>query len=278
MGWTAIFKRQASRVDRTASPPAADAVQQARTRARRRLIGAFVLVVIGVIGFPLLFESQPRPVPVDIPIDVPRRDAVVPLPSPAKMVAPARRAQPVVVEASSPAASSVPMTSAPAITTPSASNSSAGGAAQASPPTDAASAIDGRQSEPRVAAASAPAAAPAPASTAARTPSKPAAPVPAPREAARASTPPESSKPAAQTAPKDQRFVVQAGAFSDQQSARETRQKLERLGLKTYTQAAETSSGKRVRVRAGPYATREEAEKALAKARAAGLTAVVLTL
>ena len=68
MGLLSIFRKKASKPSKTA-PAAlgADTVQQARTRARRRLIGAFVLVVLGVIGFPLLFETQPRPIPVDIP-------------------------------------------------------------------------------------------------------------------------------------------------------------------------------------------------------------------
>ena len=42
-----------------------------RKRARHRLIGAGVLVLIGVIGFPLLFDTQPRPIAVDIPIEIP---------------------------------------------------------------------------------------------------------------------------------------------------------------------------------------------------------------
>ena len=54
----------------------ADAVQQARTRARQRLIGAIVLLAIGIIGFPLVFETQPRPIPVDVPIEIPGRDAL----------------------------------------------------------------------------------------------------------------------------------------------------------------------------------------------------------
>src|SRR4051794_22210996 len=48
-------------------------VEAARTQARRRLIGAVVLLAIGVVGFPLIFETQPRPVAVDIPIEVPAR-------------------------------------------------------------------------------------------------------------------------------------------------------------------------------------------------------------
>ena len=68
------------------------------------------------------------------------------------------------------------------------------------------------------------------------------------------------------------------GAFADAEAARETRQKAEKLGLKTYTQVAQTSSGSRIRVRIGPFTSRADADAALAKASAAGLTAVVLTL
>ena len=50
-----------------------------RRRARHRLIGAGVLVLIGVVGFPLLFDTQPRPVAVDIPIEIPDRNKVKPL-------------------------------------------------------------------------------------------------------------------------------------------------------------------------------------------------------
>ena len=74
------------------------------------------------------------------------------------------------------------------------------------------------------------------------------------------------------------RFVVQVGAFADAEAARETRLKVERLGFKTYTQVAQTPSGSRIRVRVGPFASRGEADAALAKAKAAGMAAVVLTL
>jgi DedD protein len=76
----------------------------------------------------------------------------------------------------------------------------------------------------------------------------------------------------------EQRFVVQVGAFADAEAARETRKNVEKLGLKTYTQIAQTPSGNRIRVRVGPFASRGEAEAALAKAKAAGLAAVLLTL
>ena len=44
--------------------PMSDAdIEQARVKARRRMIGMAVLVGVGVIGFPWLFETQPRPLP-----------------------------------------------------------------------------------------------------------------------------------------------------------------------------------------------------------------------
>ena len=46
-------------------------IEAVRRRARHRLIGAAVLVLLGVLGFPLLFDTQPRPISVDIPIEIP---------------------------------------------------------------------------------------------------------------------------------------------------------------------------------------------------------------
>jgi len=72
--------------------------------------------------------------------------------------------------------------------------------------------------------------------------------------------------------------VVQFGAFADVNAARETRQKAERMGLKTYAQQVDTPQGKRIRVRLGPYADKAEADKAAASLRKAGLPGAVLTL
>jgi DedD protein len=68
------------------SPPAARAsgpvqsIDDVRRRAKHRLIGATVLVVGGVVAFPWLFDSQPRPIPVDIPVSIPSRNTSTPLP------------------------------------------------------------------------------------------------------------------------------------------------------------------------------------------------------
>ncbi|MCR5865299.1 SPOR domain-containing protein [Aquincola sp. J276] len=258
MGLLSFFKRQPSAAREPADP--AEAVQRARTTARRRLIGAVVLLGVGVIGFPLLFETQPRPIPVDIPIDIPRKEGAAPLEVP-----PARSA-----------ARAVPTPAEPAPDTMVTERAA-----------DA-----GREVAPPAATSPAPAAAPAPTPPAPRpaeTERKPAAeapppaaakpavppPAPAPREdaqRARALLEGKASEPAAG------RFVVQVGAFADAGAVRDARAKVEKLGLKTYTQVVDTASGKRTRVRVGPFGSREEADKASARMRSAGLAPAVLTL
>ena len=216
----------------------AASVQAARTRARRRLIGAAVLVGVGIVGFPLLFETQPRPIAVDVPIVIPSRDNAPPLALP-----PAKTPPPM---AQSPAPAPAP---APVVAEP------------------------------------APAAAPASAAPVAAAPPPPPPPRPAPdnSEAQRAQAllegKPVAAAPAAVASDaKAARFVVQAGAYTDAATLREARQKVEKLGLKTYTQVVETDSGARTRVRVGPFDTREEAEKAAARIKSSGLAANILSL
>jgi len=125
------------------------------------------------------------------------------------------------------------------------------------------------------------------------------APVAAPASAARVATEAPDSKIEAQRAqallegkpvaavtppaavasePKTARFVVQAGAYTDAATLREARQKVEKLGLKTYTQVVETESGARTRVRVGPFDSREEAEKAASRIKGSGMAANILSL
>lgn len=202
-----------------------DTVQQARTKARQRLIGAVVLLLVGIIGFPLVFETQPRPIPVDVTIEIPRKDA-----SP-------------VVQAPPPRPSLAASAALPPPVSSGVVRREEAGAAPVNPPAVA-------RAAPAAPAAAPPAAAPAAA--------KPPAPAPAGEAAGR--------------------FVVQIGAFADATAVQAIRARAERLGLKTYTQVAETVAGSRVRVRIGPFANRESAEQAAAKAKAGGLSAVVLTL
>jgi len=265
MGWLSVFKRRDERD--SAAADAGDAVQVARIRARQRLIGAVVLVVIGVIGFPLVFETQPRPIPVDIPIDIPRKDGApalaLPAPRPATPSAPAEPPREdaltdkVITETRAEAGREVPV--------PAAASTPAKAASR--PATKVAAAASTAAEAPRKPAAE-PAATATPAATANAD------------DATRAKALLDGKDPAGKDgAAKDTgRYIVQVGAFADAQAAREVRLKVEKLGLKTYTQVAETAQGSRIRVRVGPFASRDEADKALAKARSAGVAAVVLTL
>lgn len=74
------------------------------------------------------------------------------------------------------------------------------------------------------------------------------------------------------------RYVVQAGAYSEVGKLREARAKIEKLGLRTYTQVVESDKGARTRVRVGPYANRAEAEAVAAKVKRSGLPAAVVAL
>jgi DedD protein len=239
----------------------ADAVRQARTRARQRLIGAIVLLAIGIIGFPLVFETQPRPIPVDIPIEIPRRDALPPLAMPPPRSTTARPA--------APASESAATISAPATARPAPVRGNEGVITESS--TDA-----GREVAPSRATARASAPAETPRRAASATvavASTPAATRADDGERARALL-----EGRAASAVEEARYVVQVGAFADAEAARETRKNVEKLGLKTYTQVAQTSGGSRIRVRVGPFTSRGDAEAALAKAKAAGMNAVLLTL
>src|SRR4051812_19273467 len=88
----ALFKLR-KKVDEPVAPPSpAESIEAMRRRARHRLIGAVVLVLAGVVGFPLLFDTQPRPGSVDIPIEIPDRNKVKPLPLPPQAATPVAKA------------------------------------------------------------------------------------------------------------------------------------------------------------------------------------------
>jgi len=288
----------------TRDPDAADAMREVRARARTRLMGATVLLLVGVIGFPLLFETQPRPVPVDLPIEIPARNApgVVDASSHA-----GARATAAVHAASVPAPDAVSYDARAAAPAPASAAASQEGGKQAfaAPATDAARTSDVPPDKAAFVApsmggkggAAKPPARPeklektekADKSASTATAAVAAASRPALHAAGPVLPPPVAKAPSAallagasadkpSEAAGGGRFVVQVGAFLDDSKVREARNKVEKLGMKTYTQPVETPTGKRVRVRIGPYATKAEADKAAAKIKAEGQQAVVLAL
>lgn len=262
MALPSFLKRKASA---TPAPDDATIVQQARTRARRRLIGAAVLLALGVVSFPLLFETQPRPIPVDIPIEIPRKDGLPPLAAPAKA---ARVATGQVSGANATREVAEPVS--PALVAPS--------AAAPTVVTTAAPAASVPPPRPASVQPTAPASAASRAAPAAAAEKKPAPAAVQPDKPAIASSKPASAPAPAPAAAETGRFVVQVGAFSDVTAAREVRLKVEKLGMKTYTQVVETPQGKRIRVRVGPFDSQDDAGKVLARLKAAKLPGAVLTL
>ena len=75
-----------------------------------------------------------------------------------------------------------------------------------------------------------------------------------------------------------ERRVVQVGAFTEAEKAQDARLKIEKAGLKTYTQVVETKEGKRIRLRVGPFSSEAEADKAANKIKTLGLPAFILIL
>jgi DedD protein len=221
-----------------------------RKRARHRLIGTATLVLVGVIGFPLLFDTQPRPIAVDIPIEIPDKAKVEPLApvaSPVPVASEARLAKPGIEEQAPAAAAVVPPVVPPVVPvareTPLASPS-------AKPAEKAPVKVEAK-----------------PELTPAKT-----------NDAARAQSLLEGKAAETSTADSATRYTVQIGAFADVLKAREARAKLEKAGIKTYTQVVTGSEGRRIRVRVGPVQGKEAANKMAEKIRKLDLPAAVLEL
>lgn len=240
----ALFKLRKKVDEPVAAASPAESIEAMRRRARHRLIGAVVLVLAGVIGFPLLFDTQPRPVAVDIPIEIPDRNKVAPLPLPPQAPVASGKVTPAPAAAAPAAPVAEPKPAAPPA-------APAEKVAKAEPAPE-------KKPEPK-------AEAKAEAKTEAKVPAA---------DAAKAQALLEGKSVDASAG----RFVVQVGAFADVAKAREARLKVERAGLKTYTNVAETKDGKRIRVRAGPFASRAEADKAAEKIKGLDLPAAILTL
>jgi len=98
------------------------------------------------------------------------------------------------------------------------------------------------------------------------------APLPAP--AKKMEAPPAAPTPS----PKLEGFAVQVGAFKDEDKLKQARDKLSAAGISHFVERRDTPGGPLNRLRAGPYPTREAAEKALAAVKAASLDGQVVPL
>ena len=246
---------------------------ETRKRARRRLVGAAALALVAAVVLPMVMDAEPRPLTEDIQIRIPNPDATAALSRP------------------------LPMKDAPKAEEP------AKAAAEPAVPVEA----DGGSVK-----ASAEPAAKTPKNDPAKSALKPAAavevradkvakaePTPNPQSEAKpvvlekpdkvekaekadkadkaeSTDKPEKSAPAKSIEPKSaEQFVVQLGVFSDSDNARRVRTKAKGLGFDSFSEPLKTADGEKIRVRAGPFASRAAAEAARAKLSEAGLAGVV---
>jgi len=223
---------------------------QLRKRARRRLVGAIALVTVIAVFLPMVLDHEPKPVSQDVSIKIPSPDAGV-FTSKIVPVAPGQKSAPA-------AKSEAVVPSQPAMEPPAA-----------------------KAESPKVAAAPKPAAeviVPPPNDTEASPPKKaaPAKPAEKPVAAEPVKTvekAAENGKPLAKGAAG---YVVQVAALNDPDKAKQMRDQIGATGLKAYTEVVPTAKGNVTRVRAGPFVSRADADKARDKLKALGLNGNVI--
>jgi DedD protein len=213
--------------------PISDEELQLKKRARRRLVGAIVLVTAVAVILPMVLDSEPRPPSQNVDIQIPATDG--------GEFKPKGAALPQGTEAKTASAAPQSRTESPASTpTP------------ASPIADPA----------------APPKRPAAAPDATKEPEK---------SAAKEATGKDPSSPKdVKKSPAASVYVVQVAALADPAKAKQLEKRMAGTGVKTYTEVVSTQSGQVTRVRAGPYPTREAAEKARTQLKKAGLDGQVV--
>jgi len=244
---------------------------QLRRRARHRLIGAVTLVTGLVVFLPMVLDNEPKPVAEDIAISIPSQDA--------KPVKPSVSLVPKIAPAMQPA--------------PAAPQAGDAEAKLETPPVQPLTVLPGGQA-PKPAQ-------PALAELVKTEPAKPEKPVelvkvmaksapvepvkPAPKEVKQAE--PAVSPPAAEKAKSAVKsaenaalsqsgFVVRLGAFSQPENAKQLKAKLTSMGVRNYSDVLKTASGDKIRVRAGIYATRREAESVRERLKAVDIVGDVV--
>ena len=225
------------------------ALEDARKRARRRLVGAIVLVLIAAVVLPMFLETDPKPLGPDVQLQIPPIDdgkfqnRLTPEPKGAAKgeIRPGPSTAPVV----------------------DVNRASAAIASDSTPPGNSgkASAPDSAKA---VAAEKAPTAEKAPSSEKA---SSAAASVAA-NPAVSATANPTKGVP-------NGAFVVQLGAFVGLPVAVELADKARDMGYPAFLEKVTTTGGPVHRVRVGPYATLGQAQADAVKLKLAGITADV---
>lgn len=246
-----------------------DTQLQLKKRARRRLVGAIAFAGFAAVVLPMIMDQEPKQAPQDVEIRIPGQDEK-PF-APKFAAAPAARPAPPENNKSA-----APLQSAPPVA-PSAS------AAKPVEPTarvvEAVTAKDKPLEKP----VEKPVKTEKPVEKSAEKPvEKPVEKIAKPQdaEAQRVASilsgkPPATAAASAAPAASGDQFVILIGAFTDQGNVTNLQHKLTELGIKVFTEPLDSPQGRKIRVRAGPFASREAGEKALDKMKRIGVSGVL---
>lgn len=217
-----------------------DAQLELKKRARRRLVGATALALLAAIVLPMIMDQAPRQqAQEEIQIHIPAQDAG----SFTSRILPVK-----------PGAVPTPLPSAPA--TPGKSSEPAKKSAEtaATPPTKPEGTGEKSDGPP---------------------PEVKQQPKPIKSEA-KAAVKKAEEKQAAPVVATGEQWVVQLGAYRDPANVRNLTAKLKQQGYNSYTELLSSAEGgDRTRVRAGPFASKESAEKARERIKRIGVDGVV---
>ncbi|MBU1365980.1 MAG: SPOR domain-containing protein [Gammaproteobacteria bacterium] len=230
-----------------------DAQLYLKKRARRRLVGAVFFVSVVAIALPMVMDHEPRQTVQDVEIRIPGQDE--------KPFAPKFAASPAVRTA--PKAVETPV-APPAVVAEPAVKPTARVVEAVKDPKPVEKAVQKPVGKPEK----------APEKPAAKAPEKPAE-KPRADEAKRAAAILAGQTPDAKPVAKNGEYLILIGAFSNEANVRNLRSKLSEQGIKTFSEPLDTPQGKKTRVRAGPFASREAADKALEKMKRIGVSGVV---
>jgi DedD protein len=262
------------------SPPPLDPAESAKTRARRRLIGAVALALAAIVFVPMLFDRTPVATADDISLQIPERDS----PFEGRRGVPDATRGPLKASSDLPAPSANPP--APASTTPAPTDAPAPVVTAPEPVISEGadkpvvkSAEPAATAETRAAVIAKPVEkAPPPKAAPTVAPDKPKAAVATPSDNPKALAALEGKTESAGDASGGKTYAVQIAAFSAADKARSLRDQLVANGLKSYTESVSTTLGVRTRVRLGPFASRDAADQAKQKLKAMKLDGSVVPL
>jgi DedD protein len=237
-----------------------DPVLPEKKRARRRLVGAAAMVLAAIIGLPMLLESEPQPLSDDVQVYIPSIDKLAVGAPTASAAPPTATAAP--DEASTPVSSSAIPSATAAQSTPAERS-----AEMAAPKAELAKAGSSNTE---------------PAKTEAPKTSQPVPSTEAQRIAqVKALLEGKRGPMVAATSPaqaEQDKFVLQVAALGSVKKAKELQARLSKADIKSYTEKVKVGNGEQIRVRVGPFASREEADKMRSKLSGMGLGGMVMPL